>query len=122
MPRDTTYHIPTDDENIQFTQQAPGGKDTDIYLDKGVIPPGIDSLPDLNKLIKTFEDTAAKKIPKEDHYVPSDAMAFIFIGITVLILIGIKRRVQFNYDRQADSNRTNNTHYLTYYGEALNIK
>jgi MtfA peptidase len=126
MPFDTTYHIPSGQNNTSITYIKPGGKDTDIYLKDGELPPGMDSLPNVDKLIESIP-AYNKNIPKkDDHYTPSFEMIFFFIVLFFIILFKIKRNAGEDDENSSDEFSEQKNHivrqpYLTYYGQELNF-
>jgi Mlc titration factor MtfA (ptsG expression regulator) len=130
MPFDTTYHILPSENNTSVIYTVPGGNDTDIYLGKGQLPPGMDSFPDINELLKNFPATTSEKLKEKEHYKPGPAMIITFLTIFIYAFIRLKR----NKEDDTENNTGNftgasspdiitgkNTSYLTYYGEELNF-
>lgn len=131
MPFDTTYHIPSAQSNSIITQVVVrGGSDTDIYLKPGELPPGMDSLPDVGKLINSIplqHDIPQKKI---DRYVPGPGMIIFFIAAFILVIIRLKRSVRNGDENKSDSfsetgapkkNYLAAPSCLVYYGDELNF-
>jgi len=131
MPFDTTYHIPSAQSNTTITQIVPGGKDTDIYLNQGELPPGMDSLPNMDSLVKSISSTYNGPTPKkEDHYTPGPGMFIFFIAAFILVIIRFKRSVRKGNENESDSfsetdapqkNYTAAPSCLVYYGDELNF-
>ena len=127
MPFDTTYHISPGQSNTTITYIKPGGKDTDIYLKDGELPPGMDSLPNVDQLIQSIPVDIKQK--KEDHYTPGGEMVLIFVIIFLIILAKVKRSINEDEENSSDEFsepekvRSNiiRQPYLTYYGEELNF-
>ncbi len=127
MPFDTTYHIPAGENKVDIKYIAPGGQDTDIYLNNTELPPGIDEV--IQKAI-TSERYSSPVPKKEDHYIPGPGMVITFIALFIFILIKVKRSVAEEEDNDADSFSENGSAenvykstqpYLTYYGDALSF-
>ncbi len=127
MPFDTTYHIPPEQKTTVITYTKTGGKDTDIYLKNGALPPGLDSLPNVDQLIQSIPVNIPPK--KEDHYTPGGEMILIFVIIFLIILARVKRSINEDEENIADEfskpghvkSNTARPPYLTYYGKALNF-
>src|SRR5258705_8388303 len=103
MPFDTTYHIPSAQSNTTITHTVPGGRDTDIYLNPGELPPGMDSLPDVDKLISNIPIQYNIPPKKEDHYIPGPGMVIFFIAAFILVIIRLKRSVANGDENESDS-------------------
>lgn len=131
MPLDTTYHIYTTDKNAATDFIMPGGKDTDIYIRPGEVPPGLVNLDSFYTILNQAEQTARVHQPKEDdRYIPDDTIIFIMIAVFVYILIRIKKNIKDEEENSADTFNSNDVKenygekkpaYLTYYGEELNF-
>lgn len=135
MPFDTTYHIPGGENNPEVKYIAPGGQDTEIYLQPNELPPGIDEV--TKKAITSHfnEDNgySYSKLKKEDHYIPGPGMVITFIAFFIFILIKVKRNVEEEDEEDDDDiesygpsgtltkSYTSPEPYLTYYGETLNF-
>ncbi|MEI7736140.1 MAG: zinc-dependent peptidase [Ferruginibacter sp.] len=124
MPFDTTYHIYSGNDNNEINFITPGGKDTSIYLNKGEVPPGMDSLYAVYSSLKQqMQGPYAEKNTSKDD----SALTPIFFIVFVVIVIIIRAKMLSNKDDNGDNNsiedpkeRETNS-YLTYYGDQLNF-
>lgn len=128
MPFDTTYHIPPSENSTIITYKVTGGKDTDIYLNQGQLPPGMDSFPDMKQFIQDMQVSSYEKPKPEEHYTPGAPMIISFIAIFLFILFRIKRSVNSTDGDTGDTvtgatgdDTVKSPSYFTYYGEALNF-
>src|SRR6266550_2958419 len=102
MPFDTTYHIQSGQSTATITQIEPGGSDTDIYLKPGELPPGMDSFPNVDKLISSIPSYTDANTKKADHYVPGTGMVIFFIAAFILVILKIKRSVANGDENESD--------------------
>ncbi len=124
MPFDTTYHIYSGNDNNEINFIAPGGQDTAIYLNKGEIPPGMDSLyAEYSSLKQQMQGPYTEKNTTKDD----SALTPIFFIVIVVIAIIIKSKFISNREEENDdsstevSRETETKDYLTYYGDQLNF-
>jgi Mlc titration factor MtfA (ptsG expression regulator) len=129
MPFDTTYHIPPGQNSTALTITVEGGKDTDIYLKIGELPPGLDSFPGIQSLTNGIPSYSVEPPKKEPTYTPSHGMIIFFLSLLVCVLYFVKRSAA---ERNESDNFTEpgipgneivktRRPYLTYYGEELNF-
>ncbi|MGF2411125.1 zinc-dependent peptidase [Ferruginibacter sp.] len=130
MPFDTTYHIAPTDKTTIVTYKVSGGKDIDIYLDKDELPPGIDSFPNVDELLRTIPLPDIEQPKKEEHYIPGPGMVIAFIAIFIFVLFRIKRNFETEEEGTRDnfvqslsvkSSNKKQSAYITYYGDELNF-
>jgi Mlc titration factor MtfA (ptsG expression regulator) len=129
MPFDTTYHIPPGQNTTVITYTKTGGRDTDIYLKNGELPPGLDSLPQIDNSYSQNIPSTTVQQKKADHFTPSFEMIFFFITIFLIILFRVKRNIREEEENNSDElsepgvikNHIVRQPYLTYYGEELNF-
>ena len=92
MP-DTTYHL-YPNENSQVTMiKIPGGKDTDIWLNHGELPAGLDSFilfPEKFTTITVPSDNGPR-VKQIEHYVPGNTMIFTFLALFIYAAIRVIR-------------------------------
>jgi MtfA peptidase len=120
-PFDTTYHLPSKDNNISMTVIVPGGRDTDMYVS------GSDTI--LFNNTKQSADsiiTSLNAYSKLNSYKESktDYAPFVFIGIFVVFaaLRFITNKRSTTFDNPASSgSKIEKSAYLTYYGDSLNF-
>lgn len=103
MPFDTTYHIAPGNKTTIVTYKVPGGKDIDIYLKKDELPPGVDSFPNADELLRTIPLIDTEKPKKEEHYIPGPGMIISFIAIFIFILIRVKRNAGEEDESEGDN-------------------
>ncbi len=125
MPFDTTYHVSTYDENVSGTIILPGGKDILIALHPWQLPSQVDSaLAGNNKIVRELQNSLAKDIENGKQYVPGNA--FIFVFITIFVIIFLKARKNVKQARPAttvfySSEENSGKEYYTYYGNELDF-
>jgi Mlc titration factor MtfA (ptsG expression regulator) len=129
MPFDTAYHISPGQNTSVTIYTVTGGKDTDIYLKSGELPPGLDSIPQMvNSFVQNIP--VAEQPKKEDHYTPGPGMIFSFISILLLVFYFIKRSADdgerndsdnFTEPGSSETNIVKARSYLIYYGDELNF-
>jgi hypothetical protein len=133
MPFDTTYHIPAGENKVDIKYTAPGGQDTDIYLQQNELPPGIDEV--IKRAITSERnygttDNGYRVNQKKDHYTPDAGLIVAFIAVFIFILVKVKREVDDGADTEQDNFSTpdapenvyrSKEPFLTYYGEEMNF-
>lgn len=89
MPPDTTYHIAPHEKSLLTTITFHGGRDTDIYLLPGELPPGVDSTIFLrNTVLENPLPLNKGYLNKEpDHYIPSADFIFIFLAFFIYVAV-----------------------------------
>ena len=126
MPFDTTYHIYPHPNSNLTTITFYGGRDTDIYLQQGELPPGVDSSVFIPEV---YNSNTVQTIPvdgreKYNPYDPGSNFVLIFFAIFIFIVIKVIRDAKDHY--HYDSHNFSETvvqkrTYLTYEGDELNV-
>ncbi len=133
MPFDTTYHLDGSSETLINTYKVPGGKDTDIYLAPGQLPPGMDIstkaatdsiMEAIRKEISGSQSENAPP-PKFKPYNPGTGMYLFFIVLFLAAVYFIRRNLRSDEDEEStgswdgDKATRPKPSYLKYYGDEL---
>ncbi len=125
MPFDTTYYVTTHEARINGTITLPGGKDIAIELEPWQMPSQVDpALAGNDKVVREMHISLARDIANGKQYVPGNAFIFVFITIFVLIFLKARQHVLQPrtgttpfYSNEVDPGKE----FHTYHGSELNF-